>query len=224
MYGKTKLTKRQMKEDKFTVFMLNAKNQVLDNWQYLVVGLVVVILAVTGTVYYFNSRQAQKQEAASKFARALMDYRAGNNQVAIMGLNQVVEEYGGDEVAEQAILLLGNINYEIRNYPEAIRYFELYLSKYRKSRFNRAAALAGIASNLENQGQYREAAEKFVAAYNEYPNGPMIGDYQMSAMRNFLEGGEVDQAKTYLELITNEFDDTDLADRAVRLFSEKSRS
>jgi len=224
MYGKTKLTKRQMKEDKFTVFMLNAKNQVLDNWQYLVVGLVVVILAVTGTVYYFNSRQAQKQEAASRFARALMDYRAGNNQVAIMGLNQVVEEYGGDEVAEQAILLLGNINYETRNYPEAIRHFEMYLSKYRKSPFNRTAALAGIASSLENQGQYREAAEKFVAAYNEYPNGPMIGDYQMSAMRNFLEGGEVDQAKTYLELITNEFDDTDLADRAVRLFSEKSRS
>ena len=224
MYGRTKLTKRQIKEDKFTVFMLKAKNQVLDNWQYLVVGLVVVVLAVTGTVYYFNSRQAQKQEAASRFARALMDYRSGNNQVAIMGLNQVVEEYGGDEVTEQAILLLGNINYEIRNYPEAIRYFELYLSKYRKSRFNRAAALAGIASSLENQGQYREAAEKFVAAYNEYPNGPMIGDYQISAMRNFLEVGEVDQAKTYLELITDEFDGTDLADRAVRLFSEKSRS
>lgn len=224
MYGRTKLTKRQIKEDKFTVFMLKAKNQVLDNWQYLVVGLVVVILAVTGTVYYFNSRQAQKQEAASRFARALMDYRSGNNQVAIMGLNQVVEEYGGDEVTEYAVFLLGNINYEIRNYPEAIRYFELYLLKYRQSRFNRAASLAGIASSLENQGQYREAAEKFVAAYNEYPNGPMIGDYQVSAMRNFLEVGEVDQAKTYLELITNEFDDTDLADRAVRLFSEKSRS
>jgi len=224
MYGRTKLTKRQIKEDKFTIFMLKAKNQVLDNWQYLVVGLVVVILAVTGTVYYLNSRQAQKQEAASRFARALMDYRAGNNQVAIMGLNQVVEEYGGDEVTEYAVFLLGNINYEIRNYPEAIRYFELYLLKYRQSRFNRAASLAGIASSLENQGQYREAAEKFVAAYNEYPNGPMIGDYQVSAMRNFLEVGEVDQAKTYLELITNEFDDTDLADRAVRLFSEKSRS
>ena len=224
MYGRTKLTKRQIKEDKFTIFMLKAKNQVLDNWQYLVVGLVVVILVVTGTVYYFNSQQAQKQEAASRFARALMDYRSGNNQVAIMGLNQVVEEYGGDEVTEYAVFLLGNINYEIRNYPEAIRYFELYLSKYPQNLFNRAASLAGIASSLENQGQYREAAEKFVTAYNEYPNGPMIGDYQVSAMRNFLEVGEVDQAKTYLELITDEFDDTDLADRAVRLFSEKSRS
>jgi len=224
MYGKTKLTKRQIKEDKFTVFMLNAKNQVIDNWQYLVVGLVVVVLAVTGTVYYFNSRQAQRQEAASRFARALMDYRSGNIQVAIMGLNQVVEEYGGDEVVEYAVFLLGTINYETRNYPEAIRYFELYLSKYPQNQFNRTASLAGIASSLENQGQYREAAEKFVAAYNEYPNGPIIGDYQISAMRNFLEVGEVDQAKTYLELITDEFDGTDLADRAVRLFSEKSRS
>jgi len=224
MYGKTKLTKRQIKEDKFTVFMLNAKNQVIDNWQYLVVSLVVVVLAVVGTVYYFNSRQAQKQEAASRFARALMDYRGGNNQVAIMGLNQVVEEYGGDEVTEYAVFLLGNINYEIRNYPEAIRYFELYLSKYPQNPFNRAATLAGIASSLENQGQYLEAAEKFIAAYNEYPNGPMIGDYQMSAMRNFLEAGEIDQARTHLKVIEDEFDGSDLVDRAVRLFSEKSRS
>ncbi len=224
MYGKAKLTKRQIKEDKFTVFMLSAKNQVADNWQYLVIGLVVVVLVVTGAVYYFNSRQAKKQEAATGFARALMDYRTGNNQVAIMSLSQVLEEFGSDQVAEQAILMLGNINYETRNYPEAIRYFELYLSKYHKSRFNRAAALAGIASSLENQGQYREAAEKFVAACDEYPNGPLIGDYQVSAMRNFLEVGEVDQAKTYLELITDEFEGTDLVDRAIRLFSEKSRS
>lgn len=224
MYGKTKLTKRQIKEDKFTVFMLSAKNQITDNWQYLVVALVAVVLVITGVVYYVNSRQAQKQEAAIMFARGLMDYRAGNNQVAIMSLNQVVQEHGGDEIAQQATFMLGNINYETRNYPEAIRYYELYLSKYHKDRLNRSAALAGIASCLENQGQHREAAEKFVAAYDEYPDGPLIGDYQMSAMRNFLEVGEIDRARTHLELIKAEFDGTDLATWAIRLFSEKSRS
>jgi len=224
MYGKTKLTKRQIKEDKFTVFMLSAKNQFLDYWQYLVIGLVVVILAIVGAVYYFNSLQSQEKEAATRFARAFMDYRGGNNQVAIMGLSQIVEEYGDNDVAEQATFLLGNINYEIRNYSEAIRYYEQYLSKYHDNKLNRSAALAGIAASLENQGQYREAAEKFVAAYNEYIDGPLIGDYQISAMRNYLEVGEIERARVHLEVIKEKFDGTELVNRAIRMFSEKSHT
>jgi len=222
MYGRTKLTKRQIKEDKFTVFMLSAKNHFQDYWQYGVIGLVVVVLAVIGAVYYFNSIQSRKQEAATQFARALLDYRSGNNQVAIMGLSQVVEEHGKDEVAERAIFMLGNINYEIRNYPEAVRYYEQYLSKYLDNKLYRSAALAGIASCLESQSKFREAAEKFVAAYDEYPDGPLVGDYQMSAMRNFLEVGEIDRAKTHLEIIKEKFGGTNLSKRAIRLFSEKS--
>ncbi len=224
MYGKTKLTKRQIKEDKFTVFMLSAKDQIRDYWQYLVIGLVAVILIIVGIVYYFNSQGVERREAASRFAQALLDYRSGNNQVAIMGLNQVVEEYGDEEVAERSLFLLGNINYETRNYLEAIRFYELYLSKYHQNKLNRSAVLAGIASSFENQGQFREAAEKFVAAYDEYPDGPLVGDYLVSAMRNYLEIGETDLAWTRLEAIKDKFPGTELTNRAIRLFSEKSQT
>lgn len=224
MYRKTRLTKRQIKEDKFTIFMLTAKDQFLQYWQFLVIGLVVVILLVTGTVYYFNSRRAGAQEAMTKFARALMDYRSGNNQLAILSFSQILEEYSSETVVEQATFLLGKINYETRNYPEAIRYYETYLSKYRDNKLNRSAAQAGIASCLENQGQYYEAAEKFAAAHDEYPNGPLIGDYHFSAMRNYLEVGEVDRAKAHLDSIKDEFAGSDLVNRAIRLFSEKART
>ncbi len=224
MYGKTKLTKRQIKEDKFTIFMLSAKNQLLENWQYVVIGIAAVAVAIVAIVYYVNARQAKAQQAATRYARALMDYHSGNSQVAIMELTQVVEEYGDDDVAEQATFLLGNINYESRNYPEAIRFYEQYLAKYRENKLNRAAALAGIAACYENQGKFQEAAEKYVAAAEEYPDGPLVGDYYYSAMRNFLEVGDIDQAKKYLELVKEEYKDTDRANQAQRLFSEKSHT
>jgi TolA-binding protein len=224
MYGKTKLTKRQIKEDKFTVFMLSARNRVLEYWQYLVIGLVAVVLIIAGVVYYFSSAGSKRQEAVDRFARALQDYRSGSGQVAIMGFNQVVEEYGSQPVAEEALFLLGKINYESRNYPEAMRYFEMYVSKYKENKLNRAAAVAGIASCLESQGQFAQAAEKFVAAYEEYPEGPLTGDYQVAAMRNFLEVGDTASARARLELIKEQFEGTGLERRAVRLFNEKSQS
>ncbi|MEW5995595.1 MAG: tetratricopeptide repeat protein [Candidatus Zixiibacteriota bacterium] len=224
MYGKTKLKRRQIKEDRFAVFMLNARQQFLDYWQYVVIGIVAVVLVIVGVVYYFNSLEAKKVEAAQRFARALQDYGRGNTQVAIMGLNQLLEDDQGSDIAEQATFLLGNINLEARNYPEAIRYCEMYLANYADNRFHRASALAGIATCLENQGQYADAAARFEAAYQEYPEGPLNGDYRLSAMRNCLAVGDTERAQTHLEFIEENFKGTSLAMRAARIFSEKRRS
>ncbi|HWR82738.1 MAG TPA: tetratricopeptide repeat protein [Candidatus Deferrimicrobium sp.] len=224
MYSKTKLSKRQIKEDKFAVFMLSAKSRLIDYWQYAVIGAAAVILIAVGIVYYVNSLQSRKQESSERMARAIFDYRAGNNQVAIMGLDQVVKEYGSEPAAEQAMFMLGHINYETRNYPEAIRYYEMYLAKYHDNQLNRAGALGGVAASMENQGQFQQAAAKFLEAYDEYPDGPQTGDYQFGAMRNLLETGDTAQAKVHLQIISEKFKDTDLERRARRLFSEKSQS
>ncbi|MFQ5453289.1 MAG: tetratricopeptide repeat protein [Candidatus Zixiibacteriota bacterium] len=224
MYGKVKLSKRQIKEDKFTTFMLKAKHQLHENWQFYVIGVVVVILSITAAVYYVNILETKDNEAGEQFSRALLDYRNGNNQVAIMSFNQIIDEYPGNKVAEQSTFLLGKVNLESKNYSEAIRYFEIYLDKYREDKMNRSAVYAGIASCYENQGKYLEAAQEFKAAYDEYPDGPLIGDYLISTMRNYLLVGEVEKARALLEKIKDLFSGTDLEARSIRLFFEKSRT
>jgi hypothetical protein len=131
MDQKVRLTKRQIKEDKFTTFMLKSRSWFLKNWQLLVIGVAAAALIMVATVYYSQSRATRAGEAATKYAQALQDYRNQNNQVAIMGFAQIVEDYSGDQTAEQATFLLGKLNYRIRNYDEGIRHFEMYLNKYR---------------------------------------------------------------------------------------------
>jgi len=224
MQGKVKITKRQIKEDKFTTFMLTARDEVTANWQFIVVGVVVVVLAVVAVMYYIDSQQVRKVEAGQLFAQTLVDYRSGDRQVAILGFTEIIDNYGSDDVAEESTYLLGKLNFIDRNYPEATRYYEMYLSKYKGNLLNRAASLAGIAAAHENQGEYTQAASKFLEAANEYPTGPLAGDYQFSAMRSFLESGDIAAARERLEFIQKEWDGTEWSVRGVRLFHEKGQT
>ncbi|MEA3297178.1 MAG: tetratricopeptide repeat protein [candidate division Zixibacteria bacterium] len=221
MYQKVKLSKRQIKEDKFTAFMLKSKSMVLDNWQFVVIGVVAAALIVTAVVYYAESRVTRDNEAATKLSRAVLDYRNGNFQVAIMGFSQIIEDFEGEYAARQAMFLLGNANLQIRNYQEAISHYEKYLLSYKKDKLTRAGSHAGIACCYENQGEYLKAAGKYVEAYDEFPNGPLIGDYLISAMRNYLEVDDTAQARIRLDQIRKEFKGTNLTDRATRIFMEK---
>jgi len=223
MQNKVKLTKRQIKEDKFTAFMLESKQKFLENWQFYVIGVVGVILVVAAIAYYFNTQQAKEEESAYKFARALLDYRNGNNQIAMLSLNQIVTDYGGSSVAGKTTFLLGKINFQSKNYSEAIRFYEKYVKDYHQDKFYLAAAMAGIGACLENQGNYAEAALKYNEACEAYIDGPMYGDYNLSAVRDYLMSDNSDGAMKHLDILNDKFKGTALAIKAVRMFNEKGQ-
>jgi len=224
MYNKVKLTKRQIKEDKFTAFVLRSKDQFMDNWQFFVIGVVLVVLIIVGGIYYINSKKSQEIQSAERYARAVADYRSGNKQVALASLNQILDNNADKIVVEEATYMLGNINYEQRNYPEAIRFWEMYVSKYHDDSLTRAASLAGIAACHENQGEYKKAAAKYLEAIDAFPDGPLEGDYREAVIRNFLADGDIKQARAQLDTLKEKAGNTDLYNRVARYFSEYSRS
>ncbi len=222
MYNKVKLSKRQMKEDKFTSFMLTSKQYASENWQFIVIGVVIVALAIVGVGYFFDSQKVKRTEAAELFSRAMLDFRNGNNQVALLGFKKIVDEHGNSDNAGQASFLLGKINFELRNYPEAIKFYETYIEKYKNNPLNLAASYGGIAASHENQSEFELAAENYQKAFNGYQDGPQNGDYLVSAMRNYLETGDKLRAKDNLDIIRAKFKGSLLESRAIRLFAEKT--
>lgn len=203
--------------------MLSSKQYAQENWQFVVIGIAVLIIAVVGISYMVSTANTRESEAAQRFSRALLDLRNGNNQVAILSFSRILQDYGDDQIAEQSTYMLGQIHFKAGNYPEAVRHFELYLSKYQKNLLYRSASLAGIASCRENEAQFDEAASKFWEAYQVDTEGPLAGDYIISSMRNSLAVGEVASAQQRLDVIQDEFGGTELEKKAIRLFSEKSR-
>jgi len=221
MQNRVKLTKRQIKEDKFTSVMLRSRGWFQDNWQFLAIGIFAVILLAVAANFWFDAQANDRQVAATKFARALNDYRGGNDQVASAGLSNIIEEHSNTDVAKQSMFLLGKLNFRMRIFPEAIRNFEQFLKNERTDKLSRAAAQAGIAACHENQGLYAEAAEKYEAAIKEMPDGPLIGDYHFSAMRCYLDLKDGESARIHLNIIEEKFEGSELVNRALRMFGEK---
>lgn len=222
MHGKVKLSKRQIKEDKFATFMLTAREQVTTNWQYWAIGAVAVILVFVAAVFAVRTIRSGHTEAGEKYSSALMEYRSGNAQVAILSLTALVEDAKDADVTEQALFVLGRINFEQKNYSEAIKFWEQFAQKYPANKLDCAAATGGVAACYENQSQFAQAGAKYADAAAVWPTGPSAGDFKMSAMRSYLEAGDISKARTFLDDIKTNFKGTELAVRATRLFTEKS--
>lgn len=221
MQGKVKLTKRQIKEDKFTTFMLVTKDRVQENWQYYVIGLLALLLVVVGAVYLVNSSKEKEQEAAILLANAQAEYRAGQNDVAMLSLNQVIDDFDGTSASEQAIFQLARMNFDIKNYPEAQRYFEQFLAKVTDDQFSRAASLGGLAAVFENRSEFAEAATTYVEAAEEYLRGPLEAEFRFDAMRNYLVSGDIESARTQLDILKDGYAATIVYNRAAIFFAEK---
>lgn len=224
MQSKVKLTKRQIKEDKFTTFMLNAKHRFQDNWQYYAAGVLVVILIAAAVSWYVSDQESHQAEAEAKFSRAVLDYQSGDNQVALLGFDQLLTDYSNTDVARQATYLLGNIHLSNKNYQDAIHYFEIYLERYKDDKLNRAAAQAGIATAEEDQGNYDEAAQAYVKAAEMLPDGPLVADYQLGALRNYLKVGNMEAAKKRYDIVAEKYANTDPGRIAIRLYAEQGNS
>jgi len=223
MYGKVKLTKKQIKEDKFTTFMLTAKQQVTDSWQYYVIGFVAFVLVIAAIIFFIDMQKKQALEASNVYSSAVAEYRQKSYQSALLSLQTLLDEHGGTEAAQNATYLSGQINLETQNYPEAIRFFEIYVSKFSADKLKSAASLAGIATALENQGQYDQASAKFEEAIAVDTEGPAVGEYHLDAMRNLLALGKIDAATVHYDYIKENFKGSRLEKNAALLFGEKSK-
>lgn len=223
MYGKVKISKRQIKEDKFTSFILKNKQTITENWQYLLIGLAIVVLVVFGINYYLSSQNQELIEASQNYSNALIDYNNGNAELALLSLDQILTDYAGTPVAQQANFSLAKFNMQSNNFAEAARYFQMYIDKYKADKLMLGSAYAGLAACQENQGNNVEAAANFIAAYNTLPDGPLASDYQFGAMRNYLLAGDIPQAQKRLDEIKELYDGTETANKAILLFAEKSK-
>ena len=198
MRTKVKLTKHQIKEDKFTNYMLQSREWFLANWQVVSIAAAAVILVIVGAVYFFRMQGGKEVDALNRLNRAIAESRRQNYQVAILELKSLADSYSG-QVGGQAVFNLANAYYESKNYDEALSSFRRYIDSYHADELTTSSALAGEGACLENKQQFTAAGDKFVDAIKYYPESPSAPDYYVAAVRNFVHAGEKEKVNTLLE-------------------------
>ncbi len=208
MKQKVRITKQEMKEDKFTTFMLQAKEYVVDNWTYFVAGAGAVVIVFAGLSLLQSSRSDQDRQADIVFDRAMSEINTRSYQMAVVDFKTILDEFGSSRRAPMAAFNLGNAYFHQRNFSEAQAAFEHYLSKYKGDKYYVTSAFAGVASCLQASGDFVGAADKYREAAEKYPDFTMAGEYFLRAMKCYVKAGNLESARVMLAKIDKDFKGT----------------
>lgn len=221
MRDNIKITKREMKEDKFATFVFKSKDYVVENWIYFVGGIAAIIVLVVAASFLGSQETGKQRTAVEVYNRAMNESRSGSFQLAIVDFKAVLDDYGSSDLAPQAAFNLANSYFNARNFTEAQTSYELYLKKYADDDpyFN-TSAIAGIAASLAGLGDLKGAADKFREAAEKYPDFKLAGNYYLQAMEYYIKAKEMESAKVVFAKITKEYEDTPYFMDGTRLAAE----
>jgi outer membrane protein assembly factor BamD (BamD/ComL family) len=220
MRTKVKLTKQQIKEDKFTNYMLLSRDWIVSNWQIMAIVGAILVISVVAIIYFTKMQSTKKVEASERLARAISEYRRQNYQVAILELKNLADEQGG-EIGASALINLGNCYFDSKNYDEAINSFQRYYNEYKHDDpLTAASALAAVALSLENKREFLAAGDKFMEAIRFMPDSPGTPDYYVGAVRNYSLGGDFTKAETMLGELKDKFPGTEYIQNATTILMQ----
>lgn len=180
------------------------------------VGLLVLVLAIPGYIYYQN----QQEEAANqRLGQILPVYEQGNYQQALdgsgdnAGLLAIADDHGNTDAGNLATFYAADALYRLEEYDRALTYFQRF---EKKENFIGASALAAQAAIQENKDNYGRAAELYEQAASQYENKLTAPRFLLNAGQAYEEATQYEAAMNVYQEIQEEYPDSDQATNAER--------
>ncbi len=206
---KHRVSKEELKEDKFQQTVEKVAEFYYANPKRFWIGVGVGILVIVGIIFLLQNRPkpSRNPEAELRLMDALGNYFQGNNEYAEQAFQELATKFSRDYAGIKAHYYLGSIRF--RSQPprvaEAKREFALFLKKSGQDPVLSPAALLGIAACEEKLGNYLKAADIYYQVYKKYPKSPLAFGGMMQAGRCYRQAGVLDKAeKVYHEFLEKE--------------------
>jgi tetratricopeptide (TPR) repeat protein len=176
------------------------------------IGLLALLLAVPGYMYYQQQRAAQ---ANRMLGQILPAYEQGNYDQALNGSGQqaglltIADDYGGTDAGNLAAFYAASALYEQDQYDRALRYFQQF---DKGNDYIGASAYAAEAAIYETRGAFERAAQKYEQAAEQYQNALTAPRYLLEAGQAYEDAGNYQAAEQAYQRIRDDYPDSDPAD------------
>lgn len=176
------------------------------------IGVIVIIAAILGFSYIQGARDNQAQELLGAI---VLEYERGDHRIAldgngeILGLLDIVDQYGSTTAGNTARFYAGNAHFELEEYDEALEQFEQFKAG---DDLIGASATAGRAAVHELQEDFSQAATLFERAADMDDNSLRSPHYLYSAARTYVAAGEFAAAEEIILEAKERYPETTLAD------------
>jgi tetratricopeptide (TPR) repeat protein len=155
--SKTKITRKQMKKDPLVTFSLKAADFAKRNARTLTIIGVVAVVSVIVVVMMARDRAKAEAEAEVILAQANKELWRGNAPAAAEYYSELLDRYSGTKSGKRGLLFRGDALLETGAYDDAISHYERFLGREKTDRMLRNSAKRGIATALEDKGEFAKA-------------------------------------------------------------------
>lgn len=205
-----KLSRKEIKEDKLVGMYYKSQSYFEENKNKIFIYLGVIAIAVVAVILYLNYRNSQNDEAGTHLAKVMDMYDSGDylgaiegkKDVKLLGLKEIVAQYGSTENGETAKIYLANSYVNLGKPEEAIKYYEDYSGDIE---IYVAASLAGQAAYYAYKDEYEKSADLYLKASRVSKTDVLNSDYMLQAAINYFEAGDTEQSKSLLQAIKDDY-------------------
>lgn len=205
-----KLSRKEIKEDKLIEFYYKSQSFFEENKNRIFTYLGALALVVVAVILFMNYRSGQNDEAAGHLSKVMDMYDMGDylgaiegkKDVKMLGLKDIVAEYGSTENGETAKIYLANSYANLGKPDEALKYYEDYSGDID---LYIAASLAGQAGYYAAKEEYEKAADLYMKASKVSKTDVMNSNYMFQAAVNYFDAGDKGQAKSLLQTIKEDY-------------------
>jgi tetratricopeptide (TPR) repeat protein len=197
-------TRAELEEDRFVEWIMQAADFLKERMQFVIAAAAAVAVIVVLISYLRSAEEEARLQASTSFGQVLMADANGDVAQALEIAENLIREHRGTPAAAQGVVYLANRYFRQGRLDEAQRLYETYLEDYGDVDVLVFAAWSGVAACIESQGQFAQAAEKYVQYADRY-DGQQASLALMSASRCYALAGETAAQKKALRRIARAF-------------------
>lgn len=219
-HPRKKITRKELKQDKFIIATLKAKDFLQKNSKVVVRSIFGLVIVIAIVIFLIRSKQTANVNAASMLSRAQLMLGGPQQESVADSLKVIVDRYDGTVAAGKATFLLAKIYWEDNDFENAKIYFKKYIDDYVNGTVVSQSALAGYADCMIKEGSYEKAAEYYERAAEVDPKYPETPEFLFSAATAYKEAGKIEKAEKLVEKLLADFNNPQIKNKAEVLLED----
>jgi len=202
------ISKHRLKHDEFAEDMAKTINLFRRYGTEILAVLVGALIIVVGLFFVSQNRTKNEREANLALGSAHAAMFSGDAQQARQSYEEIIKRFGSTESAKEAMIYLGNMNFQMRNQEEALKQYQKAVQAKPKSYLLMAAAISGVAACYEQSGDFNKAAEEYSRIAARYPKQSYLSvNALMASGRCFRAAGNDAKAREAYQTIISKYSD-----------------
>ncbi len=217
---KHRMSKHEMKEDKFVSSVMDGAVYARENIQNVVIIVLAVVVLVAAAIIWKTTSAGKQETAKTKLGIAQISYKLENYSEARDSLLSLTNNYSKTKPAKVGLYLLGHIYFATGNPDSSKIYWGRFLECGMDDRDMIAGAKSGLAGIMSDARQYSEAADAFEKIYRDYPGYFNRTDLLYLAAHNYQAAGNNDRARDLFAEFIRDYEDSPKAITARLVLAE----